>query len=47
MKHMRDVVLIVNGTCVGVLMTSFTCEELKEIVDRQSPVDVHLYEEIK
>lgn len=41
---MKEIVLIVNGCEIGVLRTSFSCEELKEIVGRKNPVDLHVFE---
>lgn len=42
----HEVIVIANGVEIGVLRTEYTCDELKEIVDRQNPVDLHIFEEV-
>lgn len=44
---MKEIVIVANGVYVGVLSTNFSCEKLKEIFDSESPVHMHIYEEVK
>ena len=45
--ELKEIPIVANGVFLGILRTGFSCEELKDIVERKSPVRVKIYVEVK